>query len=169
VAYLTIRIKGEDGYTQRDLEGDRVVIGRNEEADCIIKDTNISRQHCAFVREDGTWSIEDLGSANGTRLNREKISGRQQLNERDIVKLGHARLTFHASSRPEHKREGIELDANALGGNLARSRQVSIDDPAEATTCDHCGSWVSIAHRLAGDRMQCPACNRSFSVPELTF
>lgn len=173
MAYLTIRIRDQEGHSQEDLGLERNVVGRNEDADVVIKHESISRQHCAFVRVEDRWYVEDLGSSNGTRLNNEKIDGRQPLTERDIVKIGKARLTFHAGERGKKKAksvdaDGLQLSKDALGdGGNAEVREVTADDPQEAIPCSHCGTWVSIAHRLAGDRMNCPACSRSLSVPQL--
>ena len=58
---------------------------------------------------------------------------------------------------------GIELDKDMLAGQaISKTREIGVDDPAESTTCDHCGAWVSIAHRFAGETMTCPACSRTF-------
>lgn len=165
MAYLTIRVKGEDGFTQHDLDGERVVVGRTEDCDVTIAHDSISRQHCAFVREGGTWYVEDLGSSNGTRVDGEKIQGRVALGERTIVKPGKARLTFHAGERKRRDEGPIAVDAG--DGGTAPTRERGIDDPPEATRCDHCGAWLSIAHRLPGESMTCAACGRPLSVPQL--
>ena len=172
MAYVTIRIKGEEGHTQKDLTGDRVVLGRAEDAGIVIKHESISRQHCEFVLDGETWYINDLESANGTRLNNEKLEGRLALTERDVVKAGKARLTFHVGERKKRKRksrdhDGIALDDGDLGGDNAPTREAGVDDPPEAVTCEHCECWLSVAHHLPGDSMSCPQCKRTFTVPQL--
>ena len=56
MAYLTIRIKNQDGYSQQDLTDERTVVGRSEDCGVCIKHESVSRQHCAFVRVgDECW------------------------------------------------------------------------------------------------------------------
>ena len=63
----------------RDLEGrssivsldkDRITLGRSSSADlCYPDDVGLSRQHLALVLTGGEWTVQDLGSKNGTLLN----------------------------------------------------------------------------------------------------
>jgi len=172
MAYLTIRIKGEDGHSSHDMSGKRQLLGRNDDADIPIKHDSISREHCVFTIEGEVWYVEDLGSSNGTRVNNDKISTKVALKERDVVKPGKARLTFHEGERGKKKHaddEGIALADDAVGGGAnAPTRVAEADDPPEALPCGNCGIWISIAHRLPGDRMSCPECQRMFTVPAIT-
>jgi predicted component of type VI protein secretion system len=169
MAYVTVRIKDVDGHSTEVLEGDRVVVGRSSSAGLTIKHDSISREHCVFVKDGDNWFLEDLGSANGTRLNREKIEGRTALGERDIIRIGKARLTFHAGNKPRKdptvgpgSGAAIELEAGADVPTV----EASPGDPPEAMTCSHCGAWFSTAHRLPGDKMYCPRCERSNIIPK---
>src|SRR5688572_13956170 len=56
-------------------EDGSVVIGRSEAADLQIDSTAVSRQHARLRVAGGAISIEDLGSHNGTFVNRERITG----------------------------------------------------------------------------------------------
>jgi FHA domain-containing protein len=56
---------------------DRFVIGRGRHCDLVIDSPKVSREHAAIVREDGGWSIEDLGSSNGTWHLRERVGKRR--------------------------------------------------------------------------------------------
>jgi pSer/pThr/pTyr-binding forkhead associated (FHA) protein len=71
------------------LEGDATVIGRDTGADTSFDDPGVSRRHARIVREpDGTFTIEDLGSTNGTYVNQELVDGRVHLERGDIVQVG---------------------------------------------------------------------------------
>jgi predicted component of type VI protein secretion system len=166
MAYLTIRIKGEEGYTRAPLDKERSVLGRASASDLPVKHTSISREHCAFVREGDAWFVEDLGSSNGTWLNKAKVNGRAALSERDVVKCGQGRFTFHAGAlgAPE---VAVDLDLDDDGPAVPRHARAATD-PAEAVPCADCGLWLSIAHRQAGDRLRCPRCQREAVVPVLT-
>jgi pSer/pThr/pTyr-binding forkhead associated (FHA) protein len=70
-----------------------VVIGRTEENDIVINHRSISRHHAKIVREGDRYTIVDLQSANGVRVNNEDYE-RVELNPGDVVELGHVKLRF---------------------------------------------------------------------------
>ena len=169
MAFVTIRMKNVDGHSRTELVKDRMVLGRSSRTDLPIKHTSISREHVAFVREGEIWFVEDLGSSNGTWVNKDKIAGRRALQERDIVKAGQARLTFHAGSLAAG---GDDAAVDIPGDDDASepkgpARVAGVDDPPEAAPCTHCGAWYSFAHRLAGDVMDCPRCSKRNTVPSM--
>jgi pSer/pThr/pTyr-binding forkhead associated (FHA) protein len=57
------------------LEQGSNVIGRGTEADIRLPDTGVSRKHVDVVLDGGTATVEDLGSTNGTYLDRAKVTG----------------------------------------------------------------------------------------------
>ncbi len=72
------------------------VIGRDEACTIQLIDSQISRRH-ASIRFDvavGGFVTSDLGSANGTYLNGNKVSEPTLLREGDIIEVGHSRLVF---------------------------------------------------------------------------
>ena len=56
----------------------------------------MSRKHAEFVREDDRFVVRDVGSLNGTYVNRSRIDA-AALSTGDEVQIGKYRLTFHAS------------------------------------------------------------------------
>src|SRR6516165_6364732 len=71
--------------------GTELLIGREapEEAGRLGNDPKISRRHAAVRRAaDGTLTIEDLGSANGTFVNGERIGAPRELAVGDVIRLG---------------------------------------------------------------------------------
>ncbi len=70
-----------------------VVIGRTEENDIVINHRSISRHHAKIVREGDRYTIVDLQSANGVRVNNEDYE-RIELHAGDVVELGHVKLRF---------------------------------------------------------------------------
>jgi hypothetical protein len=71
------------------------VVGRSRECDVVLADANVSRRH-AEVRPAaaGTWTIADLGSTNGVRVNGRQIAGTAPLATGDRIVLGTAEITF---------------------------------------------------------------------------
>ena len=69
-------------------------VGRSAECDVVIDDTGVSRHHLLITAEDGeSFSIEDLGSTNGTFLNDKKIL-QSKLQDGDEVLIGKTKLLF---------------------------------------------------------------------------
>ena len=52
-----------------------ITIGRAEDSTLVITDDFASARHARIVPRDGQWFVEDLGSTNGTYLDRGKVSG----------------------------------------------------------------------------------------------
>jgi hypothetical protein len=75
------------------LSGSKVVLGRSRECDIVVSDPNVSRRHAELRRDDGRWSIVDLGSTNGIKVNGRRVSD-ATLREGDRVTLGVTDLTF---------------------------------------------------------------------------
>lgn len=77
-----------------ELSGSRLTAGRAAEADILLDDVTVSRHHAEFVaREDGGWDVVDMGSLNGTYVNRTSIE-RVQLVSGDLIQIGKFRLQF---------------------------------------------------------------------------
>jgi 3-deoxy-7-phosphoheptulonate synthase len=70
------------------LDESETVIGRLPTCPIHIPDHGISREHVRIIREGHEYAIEDLGSANGTFLNGQRIEGRYSLNTGDRIRLG---------------------------------------------------------------------------------
>ena len=76
------------------LEGDETTIGRSPECDIFLDDVTVSRRHAIVRRGSGGLEIEDLGSLNGTYLNRKRIESPARLSDDDELQIGKYRLTF---------------------------------------------------------------------------
>jgi hypothetical protein len=69
------------------------LIGRSPECDIFLDDVTVSRRHAEIVREGDDFTIRDLGSLNGTYVNRRRIES-AVLEDDDEVQIGKYRLTF---------------------------------------------------------------------------
>jgi ABC-type multidrug transport system ATPase subunit len=65
-----------------------VVIGRSSECDLVLEDVMVSRRHARIQHKDGKVWIEDLNSSNGVYINGKKINSKQQVTEKDKVRIG---------------------------------------------------------------------------------
>lgn len=78
------------------LDAERTVAGRSPNADIFLDDVTVSRKHAEFVRELDDFVVRDIGSLNGTYVNRTRIES-AVLRPGDEVQIGKYRLTFHPS------------------------------------------------------------------------
>ena len=74
-------------------EGERTTIGRSPDCEIFLDDVTVSRKHAVLTRGDGKFVIEDLGSLNGTFLNRHRIES-AELSDGDELQIGKYRLMF---------------------------------------------------------------------------
>jgi len=74
-------------------EGERTTIGRSPDCEIFLDDVTVSRKHAVLVRRDAAFFVEDLGSLNGTFLNRRRIES-GELADGDELQIGKYRLTF---------------------------------------------------------------------------
>jgi hypothetical protein len=76
------------------LEGPRATIGRAKDAECVLRDPNVSRRHAELRRSpSGDWTIADLGSTNGIKVNGRRVSS-TRLGPGDEVTLGTTTFLF---------------------------------------------------------------------------
>lgn len=75
------------------LEKPATTVGRNPESDVFLDDVSVSRAHAEIRRGDEGFTIHDLGSMNGTYVNRERVE-MTKLAQRDEVQIGRFRLVF---------------------------------------------------------------------------
>lgn len=75
-----------------DEQVDSLTIGRSEENEITIDDKSISRKHARVTLVDGDLFVEDLGSKNGTYLNRILVLQRERVRSRDCLRVGSVEL-----------------------------------------------------------------------------
>jgi hypothetical protein len=92
-AALVIRSGGGRAGETFPMEEERVAIGRSPDAGVFLDDVTVSRNHALLVaRGDGAY-IDDLGSLNGTYVNRKRIES-QRLEDGDEIQVGKYKLTY---------------------------------------------------------------------------
>jgi len=80
------------------LDRDRISLGRaNVNELCYPDDAGLSRQHLALIRSNGGWSVDDLGSKNGTMLNGKRIERIAPFKPGDRISAGHLTIEFSDS------------------------------------------------------------------------
>jgi ABC transport system ATP-binding/permease protein len=69
-------------------------IGRTDDNFILLSDQSISRQHAKIVREADEYTVVDLNSSNGTRLNGRPLKGSKRLKPGDLVEFGDVQFVF---------------------------------------------------------------------------
>jgi hypothetical protein len=106
-----------------ELNMDSMSIGREATNDIVIQDSELSRNHARISRRGATFLLEDLGSTNGTFVNRQRISSPRMLNPGDEVGFGeNVVLSFQG--------EGAAATVAAPGRGQAATRQPAPPPPA---------------------------------------
>jgi pSer/pThr/pTyr-binding forkhead associated (FHA) protein len=67
---------------------DELIIGRADKCHIVMDDTYVSQVHARIFSKGDTYMVEDLGSTNGTYLNRRRITSPSELQRGDRVKIG---------------------------------------------------------------------------------
>lgn len=77
-----------------------ITIGRHEENTIRLTERNVSRRHAKLIRKNGAVWVEDLGSYNGVRVNGDRIAGRVQVKEGDLIQIGDYDLAVQIDGAP---------------------------------------------------------------------
>jgi hypothetical protein len=93
---LLIMHRGPSAGARFLLDAERTTAGRSPDADIFLDDVTVSRKHVEFVREGDGFIVRDVGSLNGTYVNRSRIE-QATLHAGDEVQVGKFRMTFHPS------------------------------------------------------------------------
>ncbi len=92
-AALVVRAGGGRVGESFALDGDRMTIGRRPDSAVFLDDVTVSRDHALLVKRSGDYYLDDLGSLNGTYVNRRRIES-HRLADGDEIQVGKYKLTF---------------------------------------------------------------------------
>jgi pSer/pThr/pTyr-binding forkhead associated (FHA) protein len=93
---LLLVMRGPNAGSRFRLDGDLTTAGRHPDSDIFLDDVTVSRRHAEFYRHGFRFSVRDVGSLNGTYVNRERIE-EAELTGGDEVQIGKFRLLFLTS------------------------------------------------------------------------
>ena len=93
-AYLIIRHGSRWSDVLKLLPGQSVVVGRSSENQIVVRDERVSRKHAEILHQKGGWVVRDLGSRNGTQVDREPFSGEHSLSEGETIRVADCEMVF---------------------------------------------------------------------------
>jgi hypothetical protein len=91
-ALLVVR-RGPNAGSRFLLDTEVTEVGRRPDSDIFLDDVTVSRRHAEFYRQGGRFAVRDVGSLNGTYVNRQRIE-EAALSGGDEVQIGKFRLVF---------------------------------------------------------------------------
>ncbi|MEZ5116759.1 MAG: FHA domain-containing protein [Candidatus Nanopelagicales bacterium] len=100
-ALLLVR-RGPGEGAHYTLEGDVVTVGRTPESTIFLDDVTVSRRHAEFRQDSAGWSVHDVGSLNGTYVNRDRVDD-ARLAGGDEVQVGKYRFVFLVGEPQEER------------------------------------------------------------------
>ncbi len=86
------------------LKKNRILIGRRDNCDIVLRFPNVSGQHCRLSLESGYWFVKDLDSRNGVKVNGHRVTGQKRLDPGNVLSIA------------KHQYE-IQYDPESLGAS----------------------------------------------------
>ena len=140
IAYLVIREGSKWSDVFRLIPGRTVTIGRAPTNQIVVKDERCSRYHAEIFLTQGSWTLRDLDSRNGTLLDDSPVRGDAALSPGNVIRVAHAQLAFihdlskaFSDSRTMlNRKEGLDTETVSES-----SDDESVLTPFEPTTITH--------------------------------
>jgi pSer/pThr/pTyr-binding forkhead associated (FHA) protein len=89
---LVVKLENGKKAGQFALKSEPLQIGRAEACHVRLEDRYSSQFHARLYPSEGTWYLEDLGSTNGTYLNRQRVQGTVEVHAGDQIRIGRTTL-----------------------------------------------------------------------------
>ena len=125
------------------LKRERSVIGRRDDCQIRIPLGSVSRQHCELVHDGKSLSVRDLGSANGTWVNQQKVV-EQVLKAGDLLAVGPCVFVVRVDGKPAEidPQAGVKGAMPAPGGTKPSGAKTTSTRPTvgAVTTDENQGS-----------------------------
>jgi len=165
--------RGERAGERALLSGGEVIIGRALYLfphGPLADDELLSRRHALLRREGGRWSIEDLGSRNGTWVNGVRLEGKRALADGDLIRAGELLAVYRCEAVPAPcpaPAEFLGISGAAVGARGLIAALGAAEAPVLLQGESGTGKEVAAQalHRLSGRRGQLVAVDCP-SIPE---
>lgn len=122
-------LKGANQGSTMELQGEKIVLGRNADCSVVLNVPAVSREHAVIRRIQGKFFIEDMKSRNGTFVNNKEVTTRTLLKDNDRIKICDNLLAFYDAA----PRAPIPVDMRAGAGAGAEEDGDEDSSTVEAT------------------------------------
>lgn len=144
IAYLVIRDGKKWSDVFRLMPGRTVTIGRSPTNQIVIKEDQASRQHAEIFMTDGSWTVRDLSSRNGTAVGNERVLGDRKLAPGDIIWIASTQMAFVTDLSSAYNRKvfsRVEIGSETVTGleveeesdDQATISELKITEPTQIT------------------------------------
>lgn len=127
--------RGPQPNQSYDLNKDIVTLGRDITNDIVINDPEVSRHHLRLTRGAGGFTVEDLGSTNGTFVNGQRLTGARPLRPGDMIGLGETvTLAYEMSAAPTLAEPGLDQPGGTVVSPAAQrpgAQQYPVQQPQQ--------------------------------------
>jgi pSer/pThr/pTyr-binding forkhead associated (FHA) protein len=138
-----VLIKTDGSQSELALKKARVVIGRGEDCQVRLNSASVSRQHCELQVDDARVVVKDLGSSNGTFVNKRRVA-HAELSAGDVVSIGAFTFVCRLNGQPvqinsgEATRKGqVPVPGQALKTPQGKAKDPLLDDgPAKDSSSE---------------------------------
>lgn len=113
-----------------------ITLGRSEENDLALDYGEISRRHAYFMRDGGSYAVQNLNTSNGTLVNGQEIKTRT-LQSRDLIQVAEVEISFYQSHKDpvslgmkvEFASQLKEFAGPAVSGDNAEATMLGLLEP----------------------------------------
>ncbi|MEM9693069.1 MAG: sigma 54-interacting transcriptional regulator [Myxococcota bacterium] len=164
----SLRVITEDEVTPHALpERGEVCLGRGADAHILIPQPDVSRRH-AMLRIGTTTAIRDLGSANGTRVGKDKLPANDwvKVQRGTSFTLGDVTVVLYDGPIQGRARRGVGMESllEAVENNLSAHRRVGTEFGIISLRCVTTRKWVDVVEAMMMPRDQLAVVSDSFVV-----
>ncbi len=121
-ATLVVR-QGPQAGMSFPLTGNQVIIGREEGMGIVLQDPESSRRHSRVSWQGNQYTVEDLGSTNGTFVNGVQITAPKVLSPGDSIGIGQTALVFQMAGAPMEMGQGVQTPVYTPTSNMGATSQ----------------------------------------------
>ena len=130
-------LTGQEISIERDM-----LVGRHQQADIVLQESDVSRKHAAFILKDQALWLQDLNSSNGTFINDVRLTGESLLKEGDIVQFASVKFSLLAPAKAVQIPADIEQSVEAL-----QTEEITpVQQPSEAVAVSETVAQESVAN-----------------------
>lgn len=131
-----------------EIDRDRVSIGRNTTNLITIEHPTVSGKHCCLLREGRRFSIKDLGSTNGTRINGTDVTDVAPINPKDLLQIGSIEFMFDAEAsevaEQERKRASTTAKVEVSEGPVTAPMSFGSISPFGTRSKENSRLWFTL-------------------------